>query len=1092
MTRTVHVLLTWVILLPALAQQASGVLPKEVQEQLLASGFLQDDLRDLVLQDALRSEDSGIEHLYLRQRWQGIGVWNGDIAIHSKDGSIIAVHNGAWSNLALRVNTTTPKLRADDALAIVLARNLPGTEVPALIASEDSDRRSLYDGTGYSGEPASVQLYYLAVHDSLRLVWNVNHYTPDGVHWWNVRIDAVTGQELERNDWVSDCGFDHMHSTDHTLVPEEEMPMPAAPNDLRVYAYPTESPGHGARTLQNAPWTQGGVASPFGWNDTNGANGAEYTVTRGNNVWAKEDIANDNETTAGYNPNGGVNLDFDFPINLAGAPNTYQDALITNLYYWNNLVHDVWYGYGFNEVSGNFQQNNYGRGGTGNDYVLADALDGSGTNNANFATPAEGTRPRMQMYTWTYTTPSRDSDLDNGVIAHEYGHGISNRLVGGPANVNCLTNAEQMGEGWSDFIGLVMTMKAGDTGPMPRGIGTYVTGQPATGGGIRPAPYSTDLAVNNFTYAATNNAAITQPHGVGFVWCTMLWEMTWELIGVYGWDPNLYTGTGGNNKAMRLVIEGMKLTPCSPGFVGARDAILLADQNIYGGANQATIWNAFARRGLGSTASQGSSASRSDQTEAYNTPYTPNVSIASITEPLSGQLYACASAPVTVRAVLRNHSSNAMSNIPLRYRSDGGAWVTQTFTGPLASGASVTVSFTTPVLFSGLGAHTLDVSTALVGDLYPGDNAKTNLLTVVAATTVTAPYSEGLSAATPTPAGWSLRNPDNATTWSTSLPAIGPGPTCVSSRTWSIDNFNYNGAGQEDRLVSPLVNLIGLMATRLKFDHAYARYSVTLSDGFRVEISPNCGGNWTTLLAQSGTALATAPDNTAVYTPANCTQWRANNLDISAYDGLTVLVRFVAINGYGNTLYLDNVSFTGDPSTLPVELLRFTGADAPGGVLLEWSTASEQNTDRFEVERSADLDAWSTIGTRPAQGFATTTTQYDLLDERPFEGTAYYRLHMLDMDGSASYSEVVAVKHTSGGQQCYPNPNDGAFRVLRPTAGTPIAITDALGRQVAFRLETITDGSAVVQLATASPGVYLVTIGGGQDQVMERVVISGH
>ena len=149
------------------------------------------------------------------------------------------------------------------------------------------------------------------------------------------------------------------------------------------------------------------------------------------------------------------------------------------------------------------------------------AQDGGGTNNANFGTPADGAVPRMQMYLWTYTTPSRDGDLDNGVIAHEYTHGISNRLVGGPMNVNCLTNAEQMGEGWSDWFALMMTMEPGDQGTDRRGIGTYVIGQSVTGGGIRPAPYSTDFAQNNYTYAATNNTgAICMPHGIGFVWCT--------------------------------------------------------------------------------------------------------------------------------------------------------------------------------------------------------------------------------------------------------------------------------------------------------------------------------------------------------------------------------------------------------------------------------------------------------------------------------------------------------------------------------------------------------------------------------------------
>jgi len=213
-----------------------------------------------------------------------------------------------------------------------------------------------------------------------------------------------------------------------------------------------------------------------------------------------------------------------------------------------------------------------------------------------------------------------DSDLDNGIIAHEYGHGISNRLVGGPDNVDCLYNDEQMGEGWSDFFGIVMTIKPSDVGTQPRGVGTYVTNQAVTGTGIRPAPYSTDFSLNGYTYGETNNSSLSMPHGVGFVWCSMLWDLTWALIDSTNFDPNIKTGTGGNNIAMALVIEGLKLTACNPGFVDGRNAILEADQLLYGGAHECTIWKVFARRGLGYSADQGDPMSRTDQVEAFDLP----------------------------------------------------------------------------------------------------------------------------------------------------------------------------------------------------------------------------------------------------------------------------------------------------------------------------------------------------------------------------------------------------------------------------------------------------------------------------------------
>ena len=214
-----------------------------------------------------------------------------------------------------------------------------------------------------------------------------------------------------------------------------------------------------------------------------------------------------------------------------------------------------------------------------------------------------------------------DGDFDNGIIAHEYGHGISNRLTGGRNNTGCLGNQEQMGEGWSDFIGLIMTIEPGDQGSDVRGIGTFAIGEPITGGGIRPAPYTTNMTVNPFTYIDIQNTGqISRPHGIGFLWCSMLWDMTWALIDRYGFDPDLINGTGGNNIAMQLVTDGMKLQPCSPGFVDGRDAILLADTLNNGGANACLIWNAFARRGLGLSADQGSANSRNDGSEAYDVP----------------------------------------------------------------------------------------------------------------------------------------------------------------------------------------------------------------------------------------------------------------------------------------------------------------------------------------------------------------------------------------------------------------------------------------------------------------------------------------
>jgi len=212
----------------------------------------------------------------------------------------------------------------------------------------------------------------------------------------------------------------------------------------------------------------------------------------------------------------------------------------------------------------------------------------------------------------------KDSNFDNGIISHEYAHGISTRLIGGAGTNICLFNEEQMGEGWSDWYALMLTMQAEDNGSQSRGVGTYVTNESINGTGIRPFPYSTDLTINPHTYVDIPNLSV--PHGVGTVWCAMLWEMTWNLIDNYGFDTDLYNGLGGNNIALNLVTEGLKLTSCFPGFVDGRDAILAADTALYNGKFSYEIWTAFAKRGLGVSANQGNNSNIADGQAAFDLP----------------------------------------------------------------------------------------------------------------------------------------------------------------------------------------------------------------------------------------------------------------------------------------------------------------------------------------------------------------------------------------------------------------------------------------------------------------------------------------
>ncbi len=557
-----------------------------VRNNLAALGLEAADLQGYEVTDVVQSKATGATHIYLRQRYRGIPVYNAQLHINvNRDGRIISVNNSFLPGIARAVKSLSPRMQLGGAVSA--AAQFFGTQLPAqpkaLQAPRGTQQASRVERAGISLAPIDGKLMLLPIRQGeARLVWNFQIHTLDEEHSWDFTVDAESGQVWTRFDWV-------------------------AGDSYRVYRQPAESPNHTSplppsdgRVLVVNPANT--TASPFGWHDTNGVAGAEFTTTQGNNVQAYTDVDANNSPDANSSPSGGAALAFDFPLSLAQAPSAYRPAAVTNLFYLNNFIHDVQYQYGFDEAGGNFQVNNYGRGGLGNDSVRAEAQDGAGTNNANFGTPPDGQRPRMQMFVWTSPNPDRDGDLDAGIVFHEYGHGISNRLVGGPANVNCLTNRQQPGEGLSDWWALAHTAEVGDQGTDPRGMGTYALGQPTTGLGIRTQRYSTDAAVNTWTYASINGMAV--PHGVGSVWAQAAWEVYWKLVNAHGFDPNLFNAAGnaGNQRMMLYVVEGLKNTACNPTFTQVRDGIIQAAVDNHGGEDVCPMWEAFAAFGLGTNA----------------------------------------------------------------------------------------------------------------------------------------------------------------------------------------------------------------------------------------------------------------------------------------------------------------------------------------------------------------------------------------------------------------------------------------------------------------------------------------------------------
>lgn len=613
-----------------------------------------------IVTDAYRSDSNGVTHVYYRQQVNGLPVLNANVNVNvARDGSILSA--GGWfmdAASSFEHLPTVPSLSAND--AILSAADTLGLQVSRISnivsVGDDPQRTTVLRNPQLSLDDIEAKLAYVATGpDTLELAWWTNLRLPDGSDWVELAVSHEGEKVVFGASYVA-------HAT------------------YQVYGYPLESPSEGTRSILANPWDV--TASPLGWHDTNGVAGAEYTVTRGNNVNAYADIVSGNGFNTGdVQPDGTSSLTFQFPLDLSQPPSAYREAAVTNLFYWTNLVHDTSYRFGFNEVAGNFQVNNYGKGGTGNDPLLAEAQDYGGTNNANMSTPADGSSPRMQMYIWTDPNPDRDGDLDSGIIIHEYTHGISNRLTGGPSNASALSAQQSggMGEGWSDYYSLMLTMKPTDTAARARGIGTYALNQPTTGVGIRAYRYSPNKSINPMTIGLYNsNNAV---HYTGTLWCTALWDMTWLLIDRYGMQSNIRTGfdplnVRGNALALQLVTDAMKLQPANPSFEQARNAILQADVALTGGQNQAEIWQAFAGRGMGDSFVSGASSSLT-VTEAFDLP-NPNPVVKSFA-PQGVQLTPVTQVDLTFNEPI-NPSSFAIADDVL-LTGPGGVNLTSTVTG---------------------------------------------------------------------------------------------------------------------------------------------------------------------------------------------------------------------------------------------------------------------------------------------------------------------------------------------------------------------------------------------------------------------------
>jgi len=663
--------------------------------------------------------DGNLSFVAFRQKINDIPVFQGEVkAGFSKRGEIIRV-----------INNLAPALDYES-----LSTDFGSPEKAVANAAKFLDTEPLADQT------TSEKVYFPVEAGIARAAWRVLFWTKTEAFY--IVVDAADGTLLWRKNLT-----DHQSRTATFGVYGNANSMMKTADSPTAFTPGCQSPQNCPQPplLDRQLFTLVGNEPPYtfnnlGWIPDNGLAGTPNqsdNITDGNAVEAGVDRDGTNGVDApvpgspnrvfnfNYNPSPGNPPPGDDPLGTE-----YQKGSVTHTFYTLNRWHDEMYRLGFTEQAGNFQHFNFGRGGAEGDRISAEIQDSSGTNNANFATPADGSRPRLQMYLWTGPTPDRDGALDSQVIVHEVTHGLSNRLHG---NGNGLSTnmARSMGEGWGDFYAQALLSEPADDPLGTYTLGGYVTFE--LGGsnsnyyyGIRRFPMAIMAAIGpngrphnplTFRYlngncdtfigttasnpnsafprnpvvsTSSSTQACDQVHNGGEIWSVTLWEMRNQLILRHG-------PVEGNRRALQYVTDGMKLAPIGPTMLQERDAIIAAAFATDSG-DVLPIRRGFAIRGMGYYASiqnPGTGSNNTAVTESFDV--LGNVFIAggfAVSDaPGNNNGYPEPGEPLTLTVPLSNDTGATISGVTLQVTGGGSAVY-----GDIANGQTVTqnIAYTMP------------------------------------------------------------------------------------------------------------------------------------------------------------------------------------------------------------------------------------------------------------------------------------------------------------------------------------------------------------------------------------------------------------
>lgn len=559
------------------------------------------------------------------------------IANFTRVDALVSLSSQVVPDLSRAVRANAALISAADAVALA-ARNIGEEQAIAsdFTANEEprgNKRKQEFTGEPIVGETEASFVLLPMDRSTLRLCWRVVLTGKQSGKLFQVLIDAASGEVMVRHCWTSGA----VEATYSVFDKDSAAPLlPGLSTPLTSQASVTTQVNLTLIALSTN-------ASPAGWVNTNTAFFGLTNTTFGNNVDAHLDWTNAypayGTTTnialprpIGILTNGrveftgaGVTVDFNqFPTN---APS--RDAAVVNAFYWCNWLHDVFYDLGFTEAAGNFQYDNFGRGGANSpDAVQMHVQKGAafGYRGTGFASgsPQDGNPGRIEISLWGGTAGGRDGVLDATLILHEYTHLITRRLVGGGVGITAIQTMA-LDEGWADFYAIALLSEMGDDPSGTYQFEGYAGFRWASEAfesnyyfGTRAYPYSTDKSQNPMSlgflqkdpafdpfpgtaisplYNPTNipHFDLNEAHTQCQVWCVTLWDARACLIQKYGFE-------NGNWLMLQFVTDGMKIGPANPSFLEARDAVLQADLVNTGGQNQLELWTAFAKRGMGYSA----------------------------------------------------------------------------------------------------------------------------------------------------------------------------------------------------------------------------------------------------------------------------------------------------------------------------------------------------------------------------------------------------------------------------------------------------------------------------------------------------------